>query len=93
VAWKAYARGAPLLVREYHGEGALRREFDFEGLHGLDTEARLSQLARWIVDAHARGESWVLRLPGTPALAGSGAEHRAACLARLALYGAPEHRP
>jgi uncharacterized protein (DUF58 family) len=92
VAWKAYARGAPLLVREYHGEGAQRREFDFEALRGLNTEARLSQLASWIVAAHARGESWVLRLPGSPPLAGSGAAHRATCLARLALFGMPEQR-
>jgi uncharacterized protein (DUF58 family) len=93
VAWKAYARGAPLLVREYHGEGAVRRDFDFDALVGLDTEARLSQLARWIVDAHARGESWVLRLPGAAPLAGNGSEHRAECLARLALYGTAGRTP
>jgi uncharacterized protein (DUF58 family) len=87
VAWKAYARGAPLLVREYHGAAALRREFDFSTLTGLDTEARLSQLARWVLDAAARGEGWVLRLPDGPPLTGSGAEHREACLARLALFG------
>jgi uncharacterized protein (DUF58 family) len=87
VAWKAYARGAPLLVREYHGSAALVREFDFALLGGLDAEARLSQLARWIVDAGARGEAWVLRLPDGPPLAGGGTAHRAACLARLALFG------
>jgi uncharacterized protein (DUF58 family) len=90
VAWKAYARGAPLLVREYHGEGALRREFDFDALPGLDTESRLSQLARWIVDAHARGESWVLRLPDAAPMAGNGSDHLAECLARLALHGSAQ---
>lgn len=93
VAWKAYARGAPLLVREYHGEGAVRRDFDFDALPGLDTEARLSQLTRWVVDAHARGESWVLRLPGMAPMAGNGSEHRAECLARLALHGVAERAP
>ncbi len=97
IAWKAYARGAPLLVREYRGAAARRREFDFDALSGLDVEARLSQLTRWIVDAAARNESWVLRLPGHEPLEGSGAEHRDHCLARLALYGAAgadahEHR-
>jgi uncharacterized protein (DUF58 family) len=86
VAWKAYARGQPLLVREYHGEGALRREFDFDALTGIDVEARLSQLTRWVVEAHARGESWVLRLPGAPPLAGGGADHLSLCLTKLALY-------
>src|SRR5690606_9084948 len=72
VAWKAYARGQPLLVREYHGEGARQQEFDYEALHGLDVEARLSQLTRWILDASAREQPWVLRLPGSPPLAGDG---------------------
>lgn len=87
VAWKAYARGQPLLVREYHGEGALRREFDYEALAGLDVEARLSQLTRWVVEAHARGESWVLRLPGAAPLAGTGSAHMTLCLTQLALHG------
>ncbi len=93
VDWKAYARGAPLLVREYHGQGALRHEFDFDALSPLAVEARLSQLTRWIVDADARGENWVLRLPGSPPLAGGGASHRVHCLEHLALHGAPELDP
>lgn len=90
IAWKAYARGAPLLVREYRGAAARRREFDFDALTGMDVEARLSQLTRWIVDAVARGESWILRLPGSEPLEGTGPEHRDHCLARLALYALPE---
>jgi uncharacterized protein (DUF58 family) len=87
VAWKAYARGQPLLVREYHGEGALRHEFDFDLLPGLTVEARLSQLTRWIIEAQARGEHWVLRMPGSPALEGGGLDHLTLCLTRLALHG------
>jgi uncharacterized protein (DUF58 family) len=87
IAWKAYARGAPLLVREYRGTAARRREFDFDALAGLDTEARLSQLARWIIDAAARGESWLLRLPGAEPLEGGGTEHLAHCLGLLAMHG------
>jgi uncharacterized protein (DUF58 family) len=87
IAWKAYARGAPLLVREYRGAAARRREFDFDALAGLDVESRLSQLTTWIIEAAARNESWLLRLPGSEALEGSGTEHRDLCLAQLALYG------
>lgn len=87
VAWKAYARGQPLLVREYQGEGALRQQFDFDALAGLEVEARLSQLTRWVIDAEARGVAWTLRLPGSPPLAGHGSAHRTHCLTRLALYG------
>lgn len=87
VAWKAYARGRPLLVREYHGAGAQRRDFDYEALTGLDREARLSQLTRWVLDTAARGEGWVLSLPGTAPLAGEGQDHLHRCLTRLALHG------
>jgi uncharacterized protein (DUF58 family) len=86
VAWKAYARGAPLLVREYHGNVSAVREFSFDSLPGLATEARLSQLCRWIVDAAARNETWTLVLPGAAPVSGSGEAHRQQCLSRLALF-------
>jgi uncharacterized protein (DUF58 family) len=89
IAWKAYARGAPLLVREYRGAAARRREFDFDALGAMEVEARLSQLTRWMLDANARGESWVLRLPGIEPLEGSGPDHLAQCLARVAVHGLP----
>jgi uncharacterized protein (DUF58 family) len=87
VAWKAYARGAPLFVREYRSYATASRDLDFSALHDPDVEARISQLARWVVDAAANRERWTLRLPATPALAGSGADHRERCLQQLALYG------
>lgn len=86
VAWKAYARGAPLLVREYHGQSAARREFDFDALPGLGLEAKLSQLALWVVAAATQKQYWSLRLPGAGELSGAGNEHLHACLARLALF-------
>lgn len=86
VAWKAYARGMPLLVREYRGTGRAMNEFDFERLAGLDVEQRLSQLARWVVDASARNESWSLRLPGRALLEGADALHRERCLSELARF-------
>jgi uncharacterized protein (DUF58 family) len=89
VAWKAYARGAPLLVREYHGNVSAVREFSFDSLRSLAVEARLSQLCRWVVDAAARNETWTLVLPGAAPLKGGGAVHRQECLARLALFDPP----
>ena len=87
VAWKAYARGAPLLVKEYASSGAGQRLFDYAQLAGLETEARLEQLARWIVDAEARGERYSLALPGSLLAADQGAAHRGSALTALALYG------
>jgi len=87
VAWKAYARGAPLLVREYQGHAAALREFDFSQLPQPDIEARLSQLSRWIVDTAADNQRWLLRLPGASPVAGAGPGHRRECLSQLARFG------
>ena len=87
VAWKAYARGAPLLVKEYASSGAGKRWFDYGRLAGLDVEARLEQLARWIVDADARGELYGLVLPGRLFAADRGTEHRRRALTALAFHG------
>jgi uncharacterized protein (DUF58 family) len=87
VAWKAYARGAPLLVKEYRAAGAQSRRFSFDTLHGLGIEARLSQLTRWVLDAEARGEEYALQLPATQLAEGAGREHRDRCLTALALHG------
>lgn len=87
VDWKAYAREAPLLVKEYQAVGSDLRWFDFAQLPGLDTEARLQQLARWVVDAEAGGERYGLVLPGARTLSDRGPEHRHRCLAHLARFG------
>jgi uncharacterized protein (DUF58 family) len=87
VAWKAYARGAPLLVKEYSAMGAELRVFDFAKLENLGLEARLEQLARWLVDAETRGERYGLVIPPQHFEPDSGPEHRHRCLSALALYG------
>ena len=94
VDWKAYAREAPLMVKEYSPAGADLCLFDFAQLRIPDVEARLSQLARWVVDAEAGGERYGLVLPGVELAPNRGPEHRHRCLAALALYGteAAPHR-
>ncbi len=87
VAWKAFARGAPLLVKEYTGRGARTLLFDFGSLAGVDTETRLEQLARWIVDAEASGARYGLRLPALRIAEARGPAHRHRCLEALALHG------
>ncbi|MBV8783258.1 MAG: DUF58 domain-containing protein [Gammaproteobacteria bacterium] len=86
VDWKAYAREAPLLVKEYEAAAGDVRLFDFARLPLADTEARLSQLARWIVDAEAQGERYGLSLPGLSVPARRGPAHRHRCLAALARF-------
>ena len=86
VAWKAYARGAPLLVKEYTASGGAERVFDFAALAGLDTEQRLSQLTRWIVNAAAAGERFGLKLPQQLIELDQGQLQRQRCLRALALF-------
>jgi uncharacterized protein (DUF58 family) len=86
VDWKAYAREAPLLVKEYSSAASELRMFEFGALRQLDLEAKLEQLARWVVDAEALGERYGLTLPGTSIKPDRGPEHRHRCLAALALF-------
>jgi len=90
VDWKAYAREAPLLVKEYTQGAAELRDFDFSRLTQADPEARLSQLARWIVDAEAQGKRYGLTIPGVRLPPAHGPQHRHRCLAALALFGTAE---
>jgi uncharacterized protein (DUF58 family) len=87
VDWKAYARDAPLLVKEYSAAGAELRMFDFAALGNLGVEAQLEQLARWVVDAESNGERYGLRLPNQFIRPDRGPEHRHQCLAALAMFG------
>jgi len=87
VDWKAVARGRPMLIKQFSGGGRGRVWFDWLVLEGLDTEARLSQLACWIVEAHRQGCEYGLRLPHRECPPAAGWEHYESCLKALALYG------
>jgi uncharacterized protein (DUF58 family) len=86
VAWKAYARGGPLLVSQYEMPSGAHRLLDFEPLLDLSLEQRLSQLTQWVLDCEQRGASYRLVLPGRKVPQLAGAAQRRACLEALALY-------
>lgn len=90
IAWKAFARANELLVKEFSGAAEPLPVFDLADAPGKDLEARLSVLARWIVDAHARGETFGLRLPGQEIRPQPGDAQRRRCLAAIAEFEAPE---
>jgi uncharacterized protein (DUF58 family) len=89
VAWKAYAREAPLLVKEYSSAGSPLRMLSLDAARQPDIESRLAQLSRWIVDAEAAGDLYGLELPGELIPPQRGPDHRHRCLTALALYGLP----
>jgi uncharacterized protein (DUF58 family) len=88
VAWKAYARGAPLLVSHYESPAGSQRILDFSSLQELALEPRLSQLTQWVLDCEHRGISYRLELPGRAPRPQLGPAYRRACLEALALYRA-----
>lgn len=90
VAWKAAARleSGPLLTKLFDGGAAQTLWLDWDALPaGLEIEARLSLLTRWVCDADAAGIAWGLQIPGTTLPPAQGGDHYRACLQALALYG------
>jgi uncharacterized protein (DUF58 family) len=86
IAWKAYARGQGLHSKQYAGTDVTSHVFDWDSLAGMDAEARLSQICRWVLDAHDRDEAFGLRLPGLQIDTNLGVAHRDRCLAALAMF-------
>jgi len=85
VAWKASARTGKLLVREYEARTDLDLRLDWSSLTSLPGEARISRLARWVVEADRINARYVLVLPGQKIGPSQGHAHRHACLQALAL--------
>lgn len=88
VHWKAAARERELQVKLFAGGGPEVLHLTWEAAPG-DMEARLSQLCRWVLDAHRQHRTWSLALPGAAIGPGSGPAHLERCLAALAGFGAP----
>lgn len=86
VHWKTAAREQGMYTKQFGGDRTEELWLDWDALNGLDTEARLSRLARWVLDADAAQLSFGLRLPGTQIPLGTGPDHRHHCLRALALF-------
>jgi uncharacterized protein (DUF58 family) len=89
VSWKAYARTGQLLTKEYSGAARRWLLLDWNNTPGADVEARLSQLARWVLDAERRSDAYALSMPEVRVALGIGAAHQDRCLLALALHGEP----
>lgn len=88
IAWKAVARGATLLTKQFAGRADAELWLAWEALpQAMDTERRLAHLVRWVLEADAEGMAYGLRLPGRTIQIAAGAAHRVECLRALALHG------
>lgn len=86
IAWKAAARSEELPVKQFAGSARGSAWLDWETLPPLPVEERLRMLCRWVLDAHAGGGAYGLRIPGTEIPPAIGPAHRHRCLSALALY-------
>jgi uncharacterized protein (DUF58 family) len=88
VAWKAVARGQPLMTKQFAGLAAGELWLDWDELPPeLPVEARLSRLVRWALEAGSAGLAFGLRLPSRSIEPGQGPAHEERCLTALALFG------
>jgi uncharacterized protein (DUF58 family) len=86
IDWKASAREQGLLTKQFQGMSQDTLWLDWSSVPG-NTEQRLSQLTRWLLDARDTGQAYGLRLPQLEIPIGSGDPHEQRCLKALALFG------
>lgn len=86
IAWRSYARTGQLLARDYRGGNEAEPAWlDWDALPEADEEMRIAWLARMVIDAHAAGYNWGLRVPGLELAPAAGRAHLDHCLRALAL--------
>jgi uncharacterized protein (DUF58 family) len=87
VDWKAFARGRPLSVKQFSGGSGQELWLDAAEMSRLPLEARLSQLALWIVNAEKEEIPYALKLGRTMLPLGLGAGQSRRALETLAVAG------
>lgn len=86
IAWKSL-RGETLLINRFSDHGHTHLVLDWNALADLaGTEARLSQLCSWVLQADQARIAYELRLPGRQVPAAAGGRHKQVCLEALALH-------
>lgn len=89
VAWKHYARGLDLVVKEFTACVDDSLWLDWELAPGRDRESRLSHLCHWVLAADRAKREFGLSLPGMELSPDTGPAHRQRALRALACFGAP----
>ncbi len=84
VDWKASSKGMGMFSKQYSGEASTSLYFDWAQTTG-DTETRIAQLTRWVVDAQAAQLTYGLKLNGQiQFMPNNSNNHYHACLKALA---------
>jgi len=88
IDWKNMAREQGVLVKKFSGSGARRLVLQWDQTGQLkDIEARLSQLALWVIKAEQGGLRYGLVMPDSQIEIDNGEAHQHHCLRSLATYG------
>jgi uncharacterized protein (DUF58 family) len=86
VDWKAYARGRPLLLKEFKDGADVTYLFDIDQVKKDDVEQKLSQLSKWISETYAERKYFGLILGRKIVPPSNSAEQFHRCLRELAKY-------
>lgn len=91
IAWKAMARTGELYTKEYDGaSGQPALWLCWQDVHAAGTEQKLSQLCRWVLDAHHHGREYGLEIPGVLIQPACEEKHLRHVLRELALFETAE---
>lgn len=85
--WKSLPKSRTPMVKQFEDPEAPECWLDLTQTSGVDLEARLALLTRWVIDLDHAGARYGLRLPGAAIPLGQGGDHRHQCLKALALHG------
>jgi uncharacterized protein (DUF58 family) len=88
IDWKAVARGQPLMTKQFTADTHSIVDLDFTAIRFVDAEARLSQLALWVIEAERALRPYSLRLPGIGVPPAIGESHFHQCMRALSLFKA-----
>lgn len=93
IAWKAYARGHPLQVKQFATQLGEEILLDLADTPEQELEDKLARMTRWVLDAEKQGLHYGLILPDSALPVSHGTQHRGECLRRIALFGLCEAQP
>ena len=86
IHWKAVAREQETTVKQFAGTAPSEVKLRWTSAPQPGLEARLSQLALWVVQANTQGLAFSMELPTKSFPTAEGEQHRQLCLRALALY-------
>jgi uncharacterized protein (DUF58 family) len=85
IHWKAYAREQGLLSKIFSGSNTRDYWIRWNELSSHDTEQKLSQICRLLINAEQRGDRYGLELPSQTFTIDQGYQHQHRCLKAIAL--------